>query len=239
MTEERLHHIRSLDNLSCLVEHTSLLKYNENERVEIVDKLPAPVDEFGIPRAGIHVQQIYDAMDTRAYVWTGKVDEHHLCTPKADFTVVRTATEGDIGSSFRGLAQNKIELPRLMHNFGHAVVELPKRPPIDVMRQALFEVGQGKQLMEIINLYMGPEGTVHDDIERAKALCLASLRRQIDRMVEPEVGMMPSLESLSEMDFDTLRTAVSTVRKFGNRRLVHPAIRKSGKSARHPVVVAA
>lgn len=238
MSEERLRYIRDLDTLACLVDHTPLLKINEHERVEVVDRLSAPVDEFGIPRPEIHIERLLGAMTTKEFVWTGTMDVHHMCTPKADFTVVRTANEGDIGSAFRGLARNKIEKPRLMHNFGHAALELPGRTPLDVMRQALFEVGQGRQLIDTINSHMDQREA--SDIDRAKSLCLSALRAQLEDLEQPQVNMMPRLDDLAVMEFDELRTAVSAIvsmRRFGHKRLIHPAIRKSGAAGRHLVTV--
>lgn len=238
MTEERLRRIRSLDGLAHLVDHTPLLKLNEFERVEVVDKVPAPVDEFGIPRAETHIEHLFAAIDTKSFVWTGKMDLHHLCTPKSDFNIIRADDDERLGSKFRGIAQNKIEKPRLMHNFGHAVMELPGCPPDEVMRQALHEVNQGIQLMTVINNYFGKETPQFEAIDKAKIMCLNALRSKIEKLTEPQVNMMPSLETLSDMDFDTLQAAVKSivsVRRFGNSRLVHPAIRKNSRSVRHQV----
>lgn len=104
MTDERLRYIRNLNSLVPVTDHTRLIYLDENEQVRIRDKLPAPVDENGIPRPEIMVQRIYENMTTENYVWTGVFDEHHTATPKADYTVVRSASDGNIGSVFRGLS---------------------------------------------------------------------------------------------------------------------------------------
>ena len=128
-----------------------------------------------------------------------------------------------------------------MHNFGHAVVSLPGMADTDVMRMALFEVEQGAQLMGIINSYTREHAAYSGLPDKARQLCLSALRSKLEHMKEPEVGMMPSLEAMAAMDFDSLRTAIAgivSIRTFGHKRLMHPAIRKPIHN-RHAVTVAA
>lgn len=228
MTEERLRYIRNLESLSPLSEHTKLLTVNELDRVEIVDRLPPPVDEYGIPRPEIMIEQLLGQMATENYIWVGRFDEHHLATPKADFTVVRTSNEGDIGSAFRGLSCLKIELPRQMHNFSHAIFELPGRPPLDIMRQAVLEVGQAKQLQMILNEFT-PQYP-HPQTEQMKRLCISALHRAIDGMEEPQIHPYPSLEMLSTMELSDIETSINSllrVRQFSDKKLIHPAVRRT------------
>lgn len=230
MGEERLRYIRDLQSLVPLHEHTDAIGISEEGRVEVLTKLSPPLDEFGIPRPEIMVEQLLARMTTPNYIWPGKFDEHHLATPKADFTVVRTNDEGDVGSAFRGLSCLKIELPRQMHNFSHALFELPGRPSVDVMRQAVIEVGQARQLQSIINEYL--PGYHQSPSERENRLCIGALQASIESMREPEVGMLPPLEELAGMEINDLRRTVTMllrVRRFSTKRLIHPAIRKNGQ----------
>lgn len=234
MGEERLRFIRNLDSLAPLSDHTDAIHVSDTGRVEVARKLSAPNDDYGIPRPERMVNILLAQMATENYVWSGKFDEHHLATPKADFSVVRSHYEGDIGSAFRGLSCLKIELPRQMHNFSHAIFELPGRPSFDVMRQAVFEVGQAKQLQIILNEYLleYPDA----ETERSRQLCVSALHAALERMQDPEVGMMPSLESLACMELDELRRAVNSlirVRRFSDKKLVHPAIRRDTKYRQH------
>lgn len=227
MTEKRWRFIRDLDSLAPLSDHTDTIAVNQEGHVEVVRKLPPPNDEFGIPRPELMVEKLLGAMDTENYVWTGRFDEHHLATPKADFTIVRTKNEGDVGSAFRGLSCLKIDLTRQMHNFAHAIFELPGRPSIDVMRQALVEVGQAKRLQTICNEYLPtyPERTTEQD----QRLCVGALQRAIEQMKEPEVGMLPRLEALATMELSDLQVTVNAllrVRQFSDKQLVHPAVRR-------------
>lgn len=233
MSEERVRFIRNLQTLVPLHEHTNAIQLSQDGRVEIQTRLEAPTDEFGIPRPEIMVQRLLGEMTTKHYVWPGQFDEHHLATPKADFTIVRTAHEGDIGSAFRGLSCLKIELPRQMHNFSHALFELPGRPDMDVMRQAVYEVGQVRKLQMIMNDHL-PE---HPDYQTSQmiSLCKDALKRSIDTMKEPEVGMMPPLDRIAAADLDELRIITSgilRVRRFSTRHLIHPAIRKPSQKSR-------
>ena len=167
MTGERLRYIRDLDSLAPLSDHTDAIKVNSEGRVEIVFRIPPPNDEFGVPRPEVMIKNLLGVMTTENFVWAGKFDEHHLATPKADFTVVRTENEGDIGSAFRGLSCLKIDLPRQMHNFAHAIFELPGRPSLDVMRQAVTEVGYARQLQGVLTNIL-PMITKINQIERIK-----------------------------------------------------------------------
>lgn len=229
--EERLRYIRGLQSLVPLHEHTEAISLVDEGRIEVRTRLDAPVDEYGIPRPEIMVERLMDLMKTENYVWPGQFDEHHLATPKADFSVVRTAEEGNIGSAFRGLACLKIELPRQMHNFSHAIFELPGRPSLEIMRQAVLEVGQARQLLSIVNehLPMHP----HDQTEQMQRFCTSAIMAALEKMKEPEVGMMPSLETLATQPIDDVRVSVGAilrVRRFSRRHVIHPAIRKNGTS---------
>lgn len=229
MTEERLRYIRSLDSLAPLAGHTPAIEVTSEGRVDVRYKIPAPIDEYGIPRPEIMVERLLGQMATKNYIWTGRFDEHHLATPKADFSVVRTDSEGDIGSAFRGLSCLKIDLPRQMHNFSHVLFELPGRPPVDVMRQAVNEVGQAKQLQLLINEYF-PKGS-HGTTERIRRLGLLAVSDALDAMTEPQVGMIPPLDDLAQMDTDELRCTVNSilrVRCFSDKTLTHPAVRMVG-----------
>lgn len=229
MTEERLRFIRNLDSLAPLSDHTDAITVNEHGRVEISHRISPPIDEYGIPRPEIMVDRLLGQMATQNYIWTGRFDEHHLATPKADFSIIRTESEGDIGSAFRGLSCLKIDLPRQMHNFSHAIFELPGRPSVDVMRQAVTEVGHAKQLQMVINQYF-PEGE-KCATERTRMLGLAAIHDVLDHMPLPEVGMVLSPDELAAMDINELRREVSStlrVRCFADKTLTHPAVRSVG-----------
>lgn len=229
MSDERVRYIRSLQTLVPLVEHTDAIALTDEGKVEIRTRLEAPIDDYGIPRPEIMMEGLLGLMTTEHYIWPGQFDEHHLATPKADFTVVRTQDEGDIGSAFRGLACLKVELPRQMHNFSHAVFELPGRPSVDVMRQAVVEVGQARQLLDILNEHI--PAYPHTETQQMRNFCVSALHTALEEMREPEVGLLAPLEELARMELETLRASVSSllrVRRFSKKHLIHPAIRKRG-----------
>lgn len=240
MTEERLRYIRNLHNLAPLHAHTDILDVDQNGKVVLNNKLAAPIDEFGMPRPEIMIGRLLGQMKTANYVWTGDFDEHHLATPKADYTVVRFKDEGDVGSAFRGLSFLKVNLPRQMHNFSHFIFELPRRPSIEVMRQAVYEVGEAKRLKAIIDehLPLSP----HAITRRVNSLCLDALSRKIERMREPELNLLPGREVLSGMNIEEVKkvlAALLKVRRFSKTHLIHPAIRKHQPSSIDNVSAAA
>lgn len=222
-----MRYIRSLQTLVPLNEHTDAIGLADDGRIQVLKRLESPVDEYGIPRPDIMVHRLLGVMATQNYVWPGQFDEHHLATPKADFTIIRTNGEGDIGSAFRGLSCLKIELPRQMHNFAHAIFELPGRPSVDTMRQAVFEIGQVKRLQTILNEHL--PGYDHTETQQMRKLCMEAIARTIESMQEPEVRMAPSLAELSDMELDDVRICVGSmlrVQRFSKKHLIHPAIRK-------------
>lgn len=227
MSEERMRYIRSLETLAPLYAHTDAIDISDEGRVEVRERLSPPVDQYGIPRPEIMIERLLGAMSTKHYVWPGRFDEHHLATPKADFTVIRTNSEGDIGSAFRGLACLKIELPRQMHNFSHAIFELPGRPSVDIMRQAVLEVGQAKRLQLIMNEHL--PAYPHVETDQMRRFCIDALQTAFESMVEPEIGMTPSLEEMAIMGLDELRVSMASllrVRRFSRKYAIHPAIRR-------------
>lgn len=211
-----------------LHEHTDAIGLLDEGKVEVRIRLGPPIDKYGIPRPEIMIDRLLGLMATQNYVWPGQFDEHHLATPKADFSVVRTSSEGDIGSAFRGIACLKIELPRQMHNFSHAVFELPGRPPVDTMRQAVFEIGQAKLIQGVLNEHLPPHP--HLETIQMRKLCRDGVQRIIAGMEEPELGMTPTLETMACMELEDLRRCVGSllrVRRFSKKHLIHPAIRKN------------
>ncbi len=191
----------------------------------VVDKLPAPIDEFGIPRVPLMMQGLLGQMATRAYVWTGAFDLHHMATPKADYTVI----PDNVGAAFRSLPMLKVELPRQMHNFSHELFLTPRRPPSEAtMKQAILENEQLRMLYGITSAY---------DQEGADE-ALYHVHDALFDMVDPKVDIMPSRESLADMEFDDLcRTVASLVRvrRFANNSLIHPAVRPKA-ALRHMIV---
>lgn len=210
--QEKIERIRKRDSLEGLVEHAERVEII-NGRPLVIDKLPAPVDDLGIPRIDIMLQGLLGQMATQAYVWTGKYDLHHMATPKADYNVV----PDNLGQAFRSLPALKLELPRQMHNLSHELFLTPKRPPAEaVMRQAILETEQLRTLYELTK-YSEDPSEVHINVYDA-----------LSDMVDPRVDIMPSRELLAEMEFSELRNTVASlirVRRFAPRQLIHPAIR--------------
>ncbi len=208
---ERTKMIRERGSIRNLVGHASLVSM-VNGRARVQEKMPAPVDEFGIPRVDVMINRLLGQMATETYVWTGRFDLHHMATPKADYTRV----EGNVGSAFRGLPAMKVELPRQMHNLSHAIFQVPTLPEDDVMRQAILENDQ----LRILNGILG-EG--YSDSETQ-----FRIHDTLDEMVDPCVDIMPSREELADMELYDLRHTVASllrVRRFAKKEFIHSAVR--------------
>ncbi len=217
----KIDRIRRRESLEGLIGHAERLEFIMGRPV-VRDKLPAPIDEHGIPRVDIMMRGLLGQMATTAYVWTGKFDLHHMATPKADYNVV----PDNVGTAFRSLAPLKIELPRQMHNFAHELFLTPRTPPTQaVMRQAILENEQ------LRSLAAGTEAVMDGSIEEHRVYDMLS------DMVDSRVDIMPSREELFDMEFDDLRRAVASltrVRRFANKQLIHPAVRPKA-ALRHKV----
>lgn len=73
----------------------------------------------------------------------------------------------------------------------------------------------------------------HDQTEQMQRFCASAIMAALEKMKEPEVGMMPSLETLAAQPIDDVRLSVGAilrVRRFSRRHVIHPAIRKNGTS---------
>ncbi len=220
--QQKIDRIRRRESLDGLVGHAERVELVKGRAV-VVDKLPAPIDEFGIPRVNTMVSELLGQMATQAYVWTGKYDLHHMATPKADYNVI----PDNLGQAFRSLPALKVDLPRQMHNLSHELFLTPKTPPSEaVMRQALLENEQLKTLYMLTADNEDPDAA-HLQVYDA-----------LSDMVDPRVNIMPSRESLAEMDFLDLRRTVASlirVRRFAHRPLIHPAVRPRA-ALRHRVM---
>lgn len=237
MTQERLAFIRGRTSLVPLIGHSKLLRptrrVDGRDHYVVTDLLPAPVDEYGLPCPSAMMRGILGSMATELYVWTGTIDPHHMAHPKADYTVARTPGEGDIGSAFRGLAMHKIELPRQMHDYAHAIFELQKRPSLDTMRQALTEVGHAQSIARIIGIYSVASTPESEDRQRQE--CLRRVHDALDLVEQPQLGILPAPEQLADMDIEELKAVVGmilSIRRVGDMRIVHPAVMKANYAQR-------
>lgn len=222
VSEQRLEkeqRIQKQTSLKVLVGHVDRLELIDG-RAKVIDKLPAPVDEHGIPRVTIMLRELFGQMATSAYVWTGRFDLHHMATPRADYTAV---SQG-VGAQYRGISQLKVDVPRLMHNLAHELFLTQRHPPhITTMRQALTESEQLGRLARVVG-----------DDSALECVRLGRVHALLEDMKEPQVDIMPSKDVLASLPFDDLRCAVQSltrVRRYDNASLIHPAIRPK-KAAR-------
>lgn len=208
----KIERIKDRTSLALLHGHAELIGLSNGQAIAL-DKLPAPIDEFGIPRTEIMLDRLLGQMATGAYVWTGFIDTHHMATPKSDYTVVADG----VGSRFRGLAPLKIDMPRQMHDLTHLLFEYYRPPTVGVMKQAILEVDQGVRISKIVSRADGDPDIVRRQVHDA-----------LYEMRDPEVNMIPSLDELAGMELDDLRYTVNSlisVQRYRSRRLVHPALR--------------
>lgn len=104
----------------------------------IDDKIPTPTDRWGVVNSD---QLIRDVMQTihPDYRWTGKSDIHHGQWCRADYHAMQAALPQSRAVAFRELAPNKMQIPRVFHNWIHAITLPPPMPEPEVMRESVRE----------------------------------------------------------------------------------------------------
>ena len=115
-------------------------------REVIKEKIPTPVDGRGL----VVIPDLISAINstiTQGYRWPrGRRNEstHHLYYDDVDYPHRR---DGGVNPAlFRELTINKIELPKLMHNWLHLVMEKPPQPKEEVMQYCIEGVRAAQSL---------------------------------------------------------------------------------------------
>jgi hypothetical protein len=184
-----------------LVELSSHLTIVGN-RIRAIDMLKVPLDGNGIPKRADFLRDVLGTVATNHY-WTGYVDIHHLAWPGNDYRTIQTDEHESLGAAYRGAAALKIRLPRQLHNYIHKISLEPPIPPIDVMRQWVFEQTQIYRLYDTVRL-SNLDKFEADDATK-ESLQYRSYQEKVAVMRDGKFGLMPDREHLSKLELEDAR----------------------------------
>lgn len=104
----------------------------------INDKIKTPTDAWGVVNADKLIREVMESVHPD-YQWTGKSDIHHGQWCRADYHAMQFALPESRAVAFRELAPNKMQIPRVFHNWIHAITLPPPMPDPNVMRESVRE----------------------------------------------------------------------------------------------------
>lgn len=191
------------------VDQSLLLKIGTNGRVKAIEKMPTPVNEYGIPDADAFIAELSATLDSR-YVPPFEANNHHLVYPRS---LYHAEGQDSIPYQFRETPSLKLRIPVQVHKYAHWVIEPAKMPSMDTMTQVVKEQRQIDQLFSIGRGVIGAYKWLDSMIEEGQQTYHAAERyiennevqaRFYDYLAqceEPQIGLMPNIQELAQMDF--------------------------------------
>jgi hypothetical protein len=104
----------------------------------IRNRFPTPLDRRGLVDVGALIELVKGTVHW-SYRWPGYSDEHHTLWPAYRYQYVQAFAPETQAEAFRNLAENKIWVPRVFHNWTHIVTDPPEVPPVEVMSESVQE----------------------------------------------------------------------------------------------------
>ncbi len=198
-------------SLTALLGKTDLLT-TRSGRLVVKDKIEIPCNEFGLP---LRERFIKDVLATvyAPHVWTGFYDMHHIVWERSRYQQIGSQEHPKLGSEFRGLATNQVDLRRQFHDYLH-LVSLPLTPPdFGVMVQAVREGTDVTRLYDTVSRknFDDAPWPEKEKEEKRRQNFMAKVA-----MMEPGwLGVMPDPAQLVDMTPDQIR---STLRPIARRK---------------------
>lgn len=119
--------------------YTTGLPPKEFRLIDITrEKIPTPIDERGIVDSDLLIEEINKTIKPE-YRWPGASDKHHGQWRRSDYAALQAWSPESYAYSFREMAPNKMLIPRIYHNWIHAVTLEPPMPAPEVMRESVRE----------------------------------------------------------------------------------------------------
>lgn len=237
-TPGRTSHLPPLDK-------SLLLHVTSNGTIKAVEKLPMPVNEFGIPEATAIMEAATETLaagyEFPTSRWQSNV--HHLVYPRRQY---HQHTSGKpIPSQYRESAALMVRIPKQFHNYIHEIFRDPKEPTMDVMQQWVREQSQVSQLFNLGKL------AIQLSRSRADASMTQLMERQhyryakkpdpklfeglfydfLDSYPDGQLGLMPDKEWLASQTITKATRALGTLagaRSIDARRDTRALIKKVG-----------
>lgn len=217
MSSERfLSHSRR-HTLAPLVPKSGLLTF-KNNKVFVTDRIETPINELGLPDSRQLVKDVLATLSVEHY-WTGIHDVHHMNWPRADYQKADEANQELSAARYRGAGTQKIRIPRQMHDYVHLTTVPTAVQDYNLMRQVSIEQSQVDRLHDTVSLKNLADFDMTEEVKEYYRL--KNFREKLDDMTEGQLGIMPEINYLYDLELDEARRvlrAISKVQGFSNRK---------------------
>lgn len=195
------------------------LRMNEFDKAIDDDQIPVPLDEFGVPRPMELMRNIMATIDD-SYTPPEGENIHHTAYSRSNYWDYPSDPH-KVAARYREGHALMLSMPTQIHNYAHAVMEMPPIPVYDVMRQRVIEQKQVDRLSRLGMRAVKYVQWSESDIDRAKqnrhgykdlmrmsrihtAMADASMREFYEYLKQTEdgqVGLMPDRDVLAKLEF--------------------------------------
>lgn len=225
-------------------EQSLLLKRDKKGTVRPIEKIPTPVDEFGIPDSDAMLEIALGTLSSD-YTPPGISNVHHRIYPRDRYH--NHPSGSIIPKLYRESAANMFRYQQQIHNYFHAIFEDPRETTMDVMHQWVIEQAQADQLFYIGQTAIQLSRAKYRDIEsdmirshlRFHALKDSKQMKAIfydflDSYPDSQLGLMPDRTVLATEDFpEAVRMlgSLAGARSLDARRETHSLLKRVGIQA--------
>lgn len=207
------------------IEATTLLRRTTYGTIKSTDKMPLPVNEYGVPDLDAIVEMSLPTID-RSYLFPEHSNRHHLAS------LARQYHEHPSGSKIPGMYRESGSLLARMqvqlHNYWHEIFEDSIAPDMDIMVQGAKEQMQINTLAFIGNTALQLSRATYIGYKEEAVRTRFKLRARIDATQlegvyydfldsypEGELGVFPNKEFIASMPFE------DSVRELSKRTMPH------------------
>lgn len=192
----------------------------ENGRVALDDAMEVPLDEFGVPRPLELMRRVLATLDS-SYKLPAPTNVHHVAFTRARYLGYPDDPKR-YAAKYRESASLQLRMPVQLHNYTHAIIDLPPVPSLDIMRQRVIEQQQVNILAMLGNRSLkywrwtdeqelkasldNEKYQEHTDNARIYELlaheAMMYFHDYLGKAGDAQVGLMPDRNVLSKIDFD-------------------------------------
>lgn len=222
-------------------EQSLLLKRDRKGSVRVIEKIPTPVDEFGIPDSD-EILRIAMSTLSSDYVPPGVSNIHHRIYPRDRY---HNHPSGSVAPKlYRESAFNMVRYQQQLHNYLHAIFKDPDEADMSVMFQCAREQAQTDELYFIgqtaIQLSRDRYQDVTDDVARThlRFNALQDSRRFeglfydfLEAYPDGQIGLFPDKEWLASQSLRNATRALGVLagaRSLDARRDASILVKKIG-----------
>lgn len=187
-----------------------LVQDRKTGRTRAAYRLPTPVDEFGVPDTDALLMQTLSTFEV-PYELPPQTNVHHAAWPRRSY-------EDELEREYRGGVALLMHVQIQIHNLIHASTEQPDKPERDVMvarvdeqryTDAMFECGRralryarwSEDVESMVN-ELADEAWIENTrgyYGRMARYEADNYQRLVDKMPEPQVGLLPPQEFIGGM----------------------------------------